>query len=355
MRSDTPSLPSVSRPTAASPDAPSLGPAEIQALLVYTDPLCCFTLDVVAERETSASAVARRVADRLDVSVAKAEEVLDGLVSIGYVDRTGLGRVAAVSLERQCDGIDAAVAGLGRLRELGDELQACDEAGAIGAAWDARSLDPDKRRAAAAFSASLAGRRHAARLADGTLGVPDPAETEAVPLRARRRQAAAVLTRPAFIVILERLTDGAAPRGELDECCADALGMGSGHVAAALAALVDIGWITRSSGGKRRYRRVEVDFFRARNQDAHDLCDHLDEVGDALQADTIRAALDSAWDARSVDPVRRDSARRFIHGPLGRVFQGLVAADLLGVPFAAGPGEEPEGAACSEARDAREM
>lgn len=142
----------------------------IQSLIVLTDPACVYTLDLVNGGHTSAPAIARLVSARLDLTTEHAGLVLDGLVGIGYVSRTGLDEVAGKGLhdfdERCHDGMEH----LAWLRSVGDVEQAADIERAIVAAWDTRSGDPGRRRRGALFRESEAGRRHGRRVKARSLG-----------------------------------------------------------------------------------------------------------------------------------------------------------------------------------------
>ncbi|AMM20120.1 hypothetical protein AX769_08005 [Frondihabitans sp. PAMC 28766] len=142
----------------------------IQALIVLTDPSCVFTLDLVHDGYTSAADIAMRVSARLDIPLAQAAEVLDGLVGIDFVERVGPDEIASKGLEAFGDRCSEAADHLAWLRSVGDDENAQDIVDAIEAAWGARSLDDRRRRRAAGFRRSPAGLRHAARLRARTLG-----------------------------------------------------------------------------------------------------------------------------------------------------------------------------------------
>lgn len=160
-------------------------PCGIQALIVFTDPLCLITIDLVHEGLTSELEIAALVARRAGISSSRAAAVLDGLVGIGYAARTGLGTVESLGLDHFGQRLDEAIDHLAWLRAIGDDEQARDCVDAIDAAWNARSSDPERRRQAAHFRRSPAGLRHRARLEARSLGRPfdgsldgSPVETE---------------------------------------------------------------------------------------------------------------------------------------------------------------------------------
>ncbi|WP_344798120.1 hypothetical protein [Frondihabitans peucedani] len=155
-------------------------PNAIQALIVLTDPLCVFTLDLVHDGVTSEAEIARRVAERLGVSERRSVSVLDGLAGIGYVSRTSLGRVEPRGPGHLGAVIDAALDQLDLLRAVGEEEHALDCVEAIDAAWNTRSDDPGRRVLGALFRSSPAGARFRARCAEHTLGQPWPGDASEV-------------------------------------------------------------------------------------------------------------------------------------------------------------------------------
>jgi hypothetical protein len=142
----------------------------IQSLIVLTDPACVYTLDLVNGGHTSARAVAQLVSARLGLTPEHAGVVLDGLVGIDYVSRTGLHEVEGKGLDDFDERCHAGMEHLAWLRSVGDVEQAADTEQAIVAAWDTRSVDPGRRRRGALFWDSEAGRRHENRVKARSLG-----------------------------------------------------------------------------------------------------------------------------------------------------------------------------------------
>lgn len=155
-------------------------PQGVQALIVLTDPVCVYCLDLVQEGVTSEADVAARAAERIGVTTSHAAAVLDGLVGVGYVGRSGLSEVVDLGMADFRQHLAEAMDQLDWLRSRGEGRQADDVIAAMDAAYNARSADPAKRLSASRFRQSAAGRRHAARLEGRTLGqVPVEAEPEA--------------------------------------------------------------------------------------------------------------------------------------------------------------------------------
>lgn len=147
-----------------------MNPHGVQALIVFTDPLCLFTLDLVHEGLTSEAEIASRVARRLGVSTDRAAAVLDGLIGIGYVGRLAPGVIESHGLRHFGERMEEAVAQIAWLRSVGEERHARDCVAAIYAAWDLRSDTPGRRHRGEVFRRSASGRRFLARVADRTLG-----------------------------------------------------------------------------------------------------------------------------------------------------------------------------------------
>ncbi|KQQ26787.1 hypothetical protein [Frondihabitans sp. Leaf304] len=142
----------------------------VQALIVFTDPVCVYCLDLVHEGLTSEAEIAARAAERIGVTVEHAAAVLDGLIGVGYIGRAGLTEIADLGLDDFAAHFEKAMDQLEWLRSKGEGRQVDDILVALDAAWNTRSADPAKRLSAAQFRASAAGRRHAARLEARSLG-----------------------------------------------------------------------------------------------------------------------------------------------------------------------------------------
>lgn len=145
-------------------------PAGVQALIVFTDPVCVYCLDLVHEGVTSEAEVAIRASERIGVTVEHAAAVLDGLIGVGYVGRAGLSEIANLGFADFAEHFEEAMDQLEWLRSEGEGRQVDDVVAAMDAAWNTRSADPAKRLSAARFRGSAAGRRHAARLEARTIG-----------------------------------------------------------------------------------------------------------------------------------------------------------------------------------------
>ncbi|GAA4671831.1 hypothetical protein [Frondihabitans cladoniiphilus] len=147
-------------------------PDGIQALYVFTDPVCLSLLEFVHEGLTSEAEIAALTAERLGIATSRAAETLDGLVGIGYVSRTGKGRVADRGAADFADRCAAFLDQVDWLHDEGDHEQAEDILDAFSASRSAGSWLSARRWAAGAFQVSEAGLRHAARVAAGDLGQP---------------------------------------------------------------------------------------------------------------------------------------------------------------------------------------
>lgn len=170
---------------AASVPAPVLDPADVPRhagrafLTVMTDPVRARLVDLLAEGPATLTDLTDAVTERVPTSTEVVEAHLAVMAAAGFAwsdDRAGVRtrsrRWSGLDLEAFSERVDGLVELIDELRAAGDEQQVGDAVGALDAAWNGRRREPGLRAAAAAFHASPAGRRHAARVRAGVLGVP---------------------------------------------------------------------------------------------------------------------------------------------------------------------------------------
>jgi len=172
---------------AASVPAPVLDPAGVPRhagrafLTVMTDPVRARLVDLLAEGPATLADLTDAVSERLPTPAEVIEAHLAVMAAAGFAwtddpdgPRARSRRWSGLDLEAFSERVDGLVQLIDELRAAGDEQQVGDAAGALDAAWNGRRREPGLRAAAAAFHASPAGRRHAARVRAGVLGVPAP-------------------------------------------------------------------------------------------------------------------------------------------------------------------------------------
>ncbi|GAB2985558.1 hypothetical protein [Frigoribacterium salinisoli] len=173
---------------AATVPAPLLDPTDVPPhagrafLVVMTDPVRARLVDLLADGPATLASLTDAVTERVPTTAEVVEAHLGVMAAAGFAwsdDPDGVRarsrRWAGLDLEAFSERVDDLVALIDELRDAGDHEQVGDAAGALDAAWNGRRREPALRAAAAAFHASPAGRRHAARVRAGTLGVPVPA------------------------------------------------------------------------------------------------------------------------------------------------------------------------------------
>jgi len=172
---------------AATVPAPVLDPADVPhhagraVLTVMTDPVRARLVDLLAEGPGTLDQLTAAVAERVPTSPEVVEAHLAVMAAAGFAWSddpdslpAGARTWSGLDLESFSERVDDLVELIDDLRDAGDHEQVGDAAGALDAAWNGRRREPGLRAAAAAFHASPAGRRHAARVRAGVLGVPGP-------------------------------------------------------------------------------------------------------------------------------------------------------------------------------------
>ena len=181
-----------SAPVPAPVPEPVLDPAEVPRhagrafLTVMTDPVRARLVDLLAEGPASLADLTESVAERVPTSPELVEAHLSVMAAAGFAwsdDPDGVRarsrRWSGLDLEAFSERLEDLVELMDELRDAGDHEQVGDAAGALDAAWNGRRREPGLRAVAAAFHASPAGRRHAARVRAGVLGVPAPPPRDA--------------------------------------------------------------------------------------------------------------------------------------------------------------------------------
>lgn len=146
------------------------------------------------------------------------------------------------------------------------------------------------------------------------------------------RRALILMLSPAVLHLLDLLLTGVTSETDLTQRTAGRLGIPTSHAREVLENLVRNEFVTREPSGG--YRGLDEARFHAELAAARRHLVGLRLAGDHDQADLLECALDSAWDARSADPVRKKSARRFIRSADGKRFGELMESQTLGEPFA---------------------
>ena len=172
---------------AATVPAPVLDPADVPRhagrafLTVMTDPVRARLVDLLAEGPGTLEQLTAAVAERVPTSPEVVEAHLAVMAAAGFAwsdapesTPPGSRPWSGLDLESFSERLEDLVELIDDLRDAGDHEQVGDAAGALDAAWNGRRREPGLRAAAAAFHDSPAGRRHAARVRAGVLGVPAP-------------------------------------------------------------------------------------------------------------------------------------------------------------------------------------
>lgn len=148
----------------------------LRTLTVMTDPASVYLLDLLGEGMTALDDLATAVEGRIGTDASFVPGRLDRLAEVGLVRRPQRAHDGwrAVSVQVFHDRIADMVRVMSDLKGV-DAEQASDLAAAIFAAYDTRSASRDRRRQGDVFRLSPAGRRHARRVAAGTLGLPTAA------------------------------------------------------------------------------------------------------------------------------------------------------------------------------------
>ncbi|WP_423922888.1 hypothetical protein ACPEEZ_03625 [Frigoribacterium sp. 2-23] len=142
-------------------------------LATLTDSCCLYLLDLLYDGPLAIDELTDGVRRRLHADTAVVEDRLVGLIAAGLVSYdAGEGRYRS-DFEAYRQAVDTALDACRALKAAGDQRQVSDWAAAMDAGWNGRRAEPVYRARARAFALSEAGQRHAARVARGTLGVPD--------------------------------------------------------------------------------------------------------------------------------------------------------------------------------------
>ena len=174
-------MPPTNRRLAASSSTASLDAAS--PLAVMTDPLCVCVLDVLEHGARAVSQLVAEASRRLGPSAGGPAFVASRvalLVASGFVEASepppgsaaGAETVLSVAERRSCELLDALAEAVAEVRDAGDVQQEQDLVDALETAWAARDGRRSGLRGVDEFRASEAGRRHARRVAEGTLGQP---------------------------------------------------------------------------------------------------------------------------------------------------------------------------------------
>jgi len=160
-----------------------VGPGSASPLEVMTDPVCVCLLDVLEQGACSESQLRAEAARRLGPTAGGPDHVarcVGVLVAAGFADASepppGSGphaeTVLTIAGRRSCELLDALAEAVAEVRAAGDVQQEQDLVDALETAWAARDGRRAGLRGVEEFRGSGAGRRHARRVAEGTLGQP---------------------------------------------------------------------------------------------------------------------------------------------------------------------------------------
>jgi hypothetical protein len=163
------------------PAAAALGLAS--PLAVMTDPVCVCVLDVLERGTCASSQLVAEVTRRLGPSAGGPTFVASRvavLVAAGFAEASEpppgadprADTVLSVAERRSCELLDALAEAVAEVRAAGDVQQEQDLVDALETAWSARDGRRSGLRGVDEFRVSAAGRRHARRVSEGTLGQP---------------------------------------------------------------------------------------------------------------------------------------------------------------------------------------
>jgi hypothetical protein len=167
----------------ALPDLAAPGEGLASPLVVMTDPVCVCVFDVLERGACSASQLVAEVVRRLGPSAGGPAFIgprVALLVAAGFAEASDpppgtdpqAETVLAVADRRSDELLDALAEAVAEVRSAGDVQQEQDLVDALDVAWAARDGRRQGLRGVEEFRTSEAGRRHARRLAEGTLGQP---------------------------------------------------------------------------------------------------------------------------------------------------------------------------------------
>jgi len=165
------------------PDLDGPGAGLASPLVVMTDPVCVCVFDVLERGACSASQLVAEVVRRLGPPAGGPAFIgsrVALLVAAGFAEASDppsgtdprAETVLAVAERRSDELLDALAEAVAEVRAAGDVQQEQDLVDALDVAWAARDGRRQGLRGVEEFRASEAGRRHARRLAEGTLGQP---------------------------------------------------------------------------------------------------------------------------------------------------------------------------------------